>query len=183
MARPTKLTPEVQDLIVDGINAGLTFRLTCARVGVNPGTFYRWLESMYREFYEAVERAKADSALRLVSQITLQALTDWRAAAFILERRFPDDYGRRTEVTGKDGGPVKVDAKTQHVFQPSKELWDEILRKRAEFETLRDGDTDDERRFRVLSPRAWGVNRQCGTRSRLLRIAASEHRHPPWKRL
>ena len=88
MARPTKLTPEVQDLIVDGINAGLTFRLTCARVGVNPGTFYRWLESMYREFYEAVERAKADSALRLVSQITLQALTDWRAAAFMLERRY-----------------------------------------------------------------------------------------------
>ena len=35
--RPTKLTPEVQDLIVDGINAGLTFRLTCARAGVNPG--------------------------------------------------------------------------------------------------------------------------------------------------
>ncbi len=99
-----------------------------------------------REFYEAVERAKADSALRLVSQITLQALTDWRAAAFILERRFPDDYGKRTEVTGKDGGPVKVDAKTQtqHVFQPSKELWDEMLRKRAEFETLRDGDTDDD---------------------------------------
>ena len=24
-----------------------------------------------------------------------------------------------TEVTGKDGGPVKVDTKTQHVFQPT----------------------------------------------------------------
>ena len=50
----------------------------------------------------------------------------------------------KTELTGKDGGPVKVDTKTQHVFQPSKELWDEILRKRAEFETLRDGDTDED---------------------------------------
>jgi hypothetical protein len=48
----------------------------------------------------------------------------------------------RVALTGKDGGPVKVEAKTQHVFQPSKELWDEILRKRAEFETLRDGNTD-----------------------------------------
>ena len=27
--------------------------------------------------------------MRLVSQITLQAPTDWRAAAFLLERRFP----------------------------------------------------------------------------------------------
>ena len=71
---------------------------------------------------------------------------DWRAAAFILERRFPDDYGKRSEVTGKDGGPVKVEAKTktQHVFQPSKEVWDDILRIRAEVEKLRDGNTDED---------------------------------------
>ena len=149
--RPTKLTPEVQDLIVDGINAGLTFGLTCARAGVNPATFYRWLEKgetaksgVYSEFCDTVSRAKADSAMRLVSQITLQAPTDWRAAAFLLERRFPDDYGKRSEITGKDGGPVKVEAKTEHVFQPTPELWDEVLRERAEYERLRDGDTDEE---------------------------------------
>ena len=45
----------------------------------------------------------------------------------------------KTEITGKDGGPVK----TQHVLQPDKELWDKMLRIRAEFERLRDGDTDD----------------------------------------
>ena len=114
-------------------------------------TFYNWLEKgeaaksgVLREFFDAVERAKADSALRLVSQITLQAPTDWRAAAFMLERRFPDDYGRRAELTGKAGGPVKVDAKTQHVFQPSQEVWDEVVRKRVEFERLRDGDTNED---------------------------------------
>ena len=53
-------------------------------------------------------------------------------------------YEDRVALTGKDGGPVKVDTKTQHVFQPSKEVWDDILRKRAEFETLRDGDTDED---------------------------------------
>ena len=46
----------------------------------------------------------------------------------------------KTEITGKDGGPVK----TQHVFQPTPELWDEVLRDRAEYERLRDGDTDEE---------------------------------------
>ena len=46
----------------------------------------------------------------------------------------------KTEITGKDGGPVK----TQHIFQPDKEVWDDILRKRAEFERLRDGDTDED---------------------------------------
>ena len=151
MARPTKLTPEAQEAIVDGINAGLTFRLSCARAGVTPATFYNWLgkgevakSGVLMEFFDAVERAKADSALRLVSQITLQAPADWRAAAFMLERRFPDDYGKRTEVTGKDGSPVKVDTKTQHVFQPTQEVWDEILLKRAEYERLRDGDTNED---------------------------------------
>ena len=51
-------------------------------------------------------------------------------------------YEDRVELTGKDGGPVKVETKTQHVFQPDKELWDEMLRKRAEYERLRDGDTN-----------------------------------------
>jgi transposase len=155
--RPTKLTPDVQELIVDGINAGLTYGMTCARAGVTYATFYNWLKKgevaksgVLMEFFDAVSRAKADSALRLVSQITLQAPTDWRAAAFMLERRFPDDYGKRTEVTGKDGGPVKVEAKTQHIFQPTQEVWDEILRKRAEFETLRDGDTDEDTSFDSL---------------------------------
>ena len=45
----------------------------------------------------------------------------------------------KTEITGKDGGPIK----TQHVFQPDKELWDKMLRKRAEYERLRDGDTEE----------------------------------------
>ena len=124
MARPTKLTPDVQEAIVDGINAGLTFRLSCARAGLDPATFYRWLEKgeaaksgVFSEFCDTVSRAKADSAMRLVSQITLQAPTDWRAAAFMLERRFPDDYGKRSEITGKDGGPVKMEAKTQHIYQ------------------------------------------------------------------
>ena len=46
----------------------------------------------------------------------------------------------KTEITGKDGGPVK----TQHIFQPTPELWDEVLRERAEYERLRDADTDEE---------------------------------------
>ena len=53
-------------------------------------------------------------------------------------------YEDRVALTGKDGGPVKVEAKTEHIFQPTPELWDEVLRKRAEFERLRDGDTDED---------------------------------------
>ena len=87
-----------------------------------------------------------------MAQIRLHASGDWRAAAWILERRHPDDYGKRTELTGKDGGPVKTEitgkdggpVKTEHVFQPTQEVWDEAVRIRTEFERLRDGDTDEE---------------------------------------
>ena len=48
-------------------------------------------------------------------------------------------YEDRVVLTGKDVGPVK----TEHVFQPSKEVWDDVLRKRAEYERLRDGDTEE----------------------------------------
>ena len=53
-------------------------------------------------------------------------------------------YEDRVALTGKDGGPVKVEAKTQHVFQPTQEAWDEVVRIRTEFERLQDGDTDEE---------------------------------------
>ena len=55
-------------------------------------------------------------------------------------------YEDRVAVAGKDGGPVKVEAKTQiqHVFQPSQEVWDDVLRERAKYERLRDGDSDEE---------------------------------------
>ena len=56
--------------------------------------------------------------------------------------KFRDNYG--VEHSGPSGGPVKVEAKTEHVFQPSKEVWDDILRVRAEVEKLRDGDTDED---------------------------------------
>ena len=46
----------------------------------------------------------------------------------------------KTELTGKDGGPVK----TQHIFQPTQEVWDDVLRERAKYERLRDGDTDED---------------------------------------
>ena len=49
-------------------------------------------------------------------------------------------YEDSIALTGKDGGPVK----TQHVFQPTQEVWDDVLRERAKYERLRDGDTDED---------------------------------------
>ena len=53
-------------------------------------------------------------------------------------------YEGRVALTGKDGGPVTMEAKTEHVFQPTQEAWDEVVRIRTEYERLRDGGTGEE---------------------------------------
>ena len=63
---------------------------------------------------------------------------------FLLKAHWPEKFRENyaVEHSGPGGGPVE--AKTQHVFQPTPELWEEVLRERAEYERLRDGDTDEE---------------------------------------
>ena len=65
---------------------------------------------------------------------------------FLLKAHWPEKFrdNYAVEHSGPSGGPVKVEAKTEHVFQPTPELWDEVLRERAEYERLRDGDSDEE---------------------------------------
>ena len=63
---------------------------------------------------------------------------------FLLKAHWPEKFRENLSidqrVSGSDGGPVK----TEHVFQPTQEAWDEALRTRAEYEALRDGDTDED---------------------------------------
>jgi transposase len=118
--RPTKLTPEVQDKIVTALRAGNYQETAATYAGISVPTFYRWMEQgatpdadvIYREFREAVEKAKADAEVRDVALIDRAAADgNWQAAAWKLERKFPNRWGRvnRTEVTGADGGALKVE--------------------------------------------------------------------------
>ena len=84
---------------------------------------------------EELAAGQIPAALRTLIELELKALGYEDRVALTGKGGGPV----KTEITGKDGGPVK----TQHVFQPDKELWDKMLRIRAEFERLRDGDTDE----------------------------------------
>lgn len=37
---------------------------------------------------------------------------DWKAAAWMLERRFKGEYGARTEISGAEGGPIEIEVTT-----------------------------------------------------------------------
>ena len=96
------------------------------RNGVGKRTYYDWKSRAssanaaqgYRDFADALEVALADweaSDVLLIGLAARQRLDgEWQAAAWRLERRLPEVYGRRTRVDGD----VSVTAKP--MLDPSK---------------------------------------------------------------
>jgi hypothetical protein len=114
MARPTKLTPEVQDKIIQALRGG-NFRYIAARwAGIDISQFKRWMsrgkqgEAMYRRFRAAVLEAEKSAELRAVALVMKAAQEDAKHAEWWLERKFPQRWGRkeRHELTGARGGPI-----------------------------------------------------------------------------
>jgi transposase len=107
MSRPTKLTPERAEKIYAMIRQGCTRDVAARFVGIDDSTLYRWASRgekpnaprIYREFFEGLKKADAEAEARAIEAIMQAAETDWRAAAWWLERTRPHKYGRRTEVT------------------------------------------------------------------------------------
>jgi hypothetical protein len=102
MARPTRLTPEVQEAVCEAIRHGATYQAAAEAAGIAYSTFNEWhkdIRPKYVKFSEAIRRANADAQLDLLAKIGNQADKDWRAAAWILERRFKSDFGAAVDVT------------------------------------------------------------------------------------
>ena len=103
--RPSKLTPERQERIIELIRAGNYMEIAAQAAGINVATMYRWLQrgeetnsGKYHEFREAIMRARAEAEARNVTLIQTAARADWRAAAWFLERSFPDRWGGKQVV-------------------------------------------------------------------------------------
>jgi hypothetical protein len=115
--RNTKLTTEARNRLCTAIAAGNYLDAACRSAGITYMTFSRWMKrgqnaaaGVYRELYEAVQRAEAEAEVRMVALWQQACPEDWRAAAEFLARRFPERWARkgRHEVAGADGKPVVV---------------------------------------------------------------------------
>lgn len=121
MARPLKLTQELQDRICLAIRAGNYSKIAAEMNGIGETTFYRWLDigskpnasRIYREFRESIKRAEAEAEVTNVARIRQAADNGtWQAAAWYLERKHGDRWGRndkiRQEISGPEGKPVPL---------------------------------------------------------------------------
>jgi len=110
-----KWTPEAVKLLLGAIRVGGTLKEACATAKIGYSTLFEWLAKETPEAAEladSIEKAKGEGTVSLLATIHAAAPKNWTAAAWILERRHPDRFGRpqRLELTGKDGGAVQVAA-------------------------------------------------------------------------
>lgn len=102
MARRSKLTPSLQAAFLQAVRVGATYKIACAFAGVSEAAFYRWCQlgeggrSPYKEFVEAVKKTDGLAAVGWLAKIeTAASEGNWQAAAWKLERRYPEEYGRQ----------------------------------------------------------------------------------------
>ena len=97
MARPTKLTPDVQQRICDAVGIGATYEHAAAYGGVSYEAFNTW-RKRYVQFSEALKAAEGRAVVGWLAKIE-KAASDgtWLAAAWKLERRYPTIYGRTVQ--------------------------------------------------------------------------------------
>lgn len=105
MARPTKYTPDVVERICEAISMGATYELAAGYGGISYDTFNDWRQSK-SQFSDLVKEAEGKAAVGWLKKIESAADDGaWQAAAWKLERRYPQDYGR-TVVDQKHSGQV-----------------------------------------------------------------------------
>lgn len=118
VGRPSKLNPDCIARLVDALRAGHTRETAAALAGISRSTFNAWLAAAKESdanpellaFSDAVKGGELDAEDALLAIIRAAAPKQWQAAAWLLERRHPDRWGRR----------VKAEVTTPPPAQPAR---------------------------------------------------------------
>lgn len=121
VGRPTELTPEVAQAVCANISMGLTFIDACRMAHVARRSFERWRErgetetdGIYHDLVEMVEEAEAgfkyEHLSRIVAHSKKKAAGKWVCSAWLLERKYPQEFAMRSHlaVTSKLAEFVKA---------------------------------------------------------------------------
>lgn len=117
VGRPVKLTDSVTNRICEIIRAGGYVETAAAVAGISKATYHDWIkrgdpagvkaaDAPFRDFRDKVEQAKAEGEATLVTRLAIAAQKDWKAAAWMLERQYPDRWaGPRGRAIMRPGDP------------------------------------------------------------------------------
>ena len=107
--RKTKKTPSLEEKLLAALRVGHTDKDACALVGIDPSTLYDWIKADKDDFSHEVEKARLAAKDQSIKTIRRAALVgkQWTAAAWLLERRYPQEYALKHLVT--HDGEIKHD--------------------------------------------------------------------------
>jgi hypothetical protein len=101
--RPSKLTADVRDKVVNAIRLGGSRNDAALFAGIDPRTLRRWMDAgaeegdgPHAELRAAVVEAETIWKVTALGTIAKAASTDWKAAAWLLERRHPAEFGDKS---------------------------------------------------------------------------------------
>ena len=97
IGRPCVVDAAAQALLCGVVGEGLSLDAAARAIGVKPSTV-RSFRRRNPEFAARIDAAKGAVECRLVGCLLRAAETDWRAAAYILARRFNKDWGRDADI-------------------------------------------------------------------------------------
>lgn len=153
--RPTKLTQELMDEIIKVIRSGNYIETACAYAGIEKKSLYNWMkrarkelerldknprakmkksEAIYVDFLHAVEKALAYAEIRDVTLIGKAAEESWQAAAWRLERKFPDKWGRKEKLTQEITHSGEINQKEEYTVTHKIDMYEDVYNKLAERE-------------------------------------------------
>jgi transposase len=108
-----KLNKELIGRISGFIANGNYHAQACAMCHIGTTTFYRWLEKgeheqkgLFRDLWDAVKEAESVAEARFIQTIVND--DSWQSKAWLLERRFPERWGRKDRLEANVNGSVQV---------------------------------------------------------------------------
>lgn len=143
MGRPSKFTEGRRRVILEAIGDGQTYSVAATMAGISAGTLSGWVRDESKgEFVVACRAAEARSESRLVAVMHEHANSDWRAAKWLLSRR----YAHWREVPVQDQA-VSDELNRLKVLKAQVEL--EYAR--SQLEALRSHEADDVSLLTILN--------------------------------
>ena len=112
-----KITEDLIKMICELKGKGMSNKDICMAVGIHEATLYRWLNKpsarLHRVLSEEFKKAEARYKQELLDTIRGAALAKrqyWTAAAWLLERKYPEEFGRpetrKTAVESEDAPKI-----------------------------------------------------------------------------
>lgn len=145
----TKFNPETRRKIIQALEAGNYRKTAAALAGVDESTFYKWMKrgekaksGKYFQFVQSVKRAEEKAKAYHLQQIRKASENgSWQASAWYLERKHPQEWGRRQQID-MDAN-LKADVTTEGtvtIDDRRTQLKNKMKKIEAKYDTTGEGD-------------------------------------------